>query len=95
MSSLDGVRILGPPIENKGPIVNFLLDGIHPHDAAQALDQQGVAVRAGHHCAMPLHQHLGVTATLRASFYLYNTQEEVKILADAIVDTQRVFRRDG
>lgn len=95
LSSLEGVRILGPPTENKGPIVNFLLDGIHPHDAAQALDQQGVAVRAGHHCAMPLHQHLGVTATLRASFYLYNTQEEVKILADAIVDTQRVFRRDG
>ena len=95
LSSLEGVRILGPPIEHKGPIVNFLLDGIHPHDAAQALDQQGVAVRAGHHCAMPLHQHLGVTATLRASFYLYNTQEEVKILADAIVDTQRVFRRDG
>ena len=94
LNALEGVRILGPSIEHKGPIVNFLLDGIHPHDVAQALDQQGVAVRAGHHCAMPLHQRLGVSATLRASFYFYNTQEEVEILADAIVDTQRVFRRD-
>ena len=94
LGALEGLRILGPAVEHKGPIINFLLDGIHPHDAAQALDQQGVAVRAGHHCAMPLHKRLGVSATLRASFYFYNTPEEIELLAAAIVDTQRVFRRD-
>ena len=95
LSALEGVCILGPEVDKKGAIICFLIDGIHPHDAAQALDQQGIAVRAGHHCAMPLHDRLGFPATLRASFYFYNTLEEVDLLVDAIVATQRVFRRSS
>ncbi len=68
----------------RGSLVSFTIDGIHAHDAAQLLDLDGVAVRAGHHCAMPLHQWLNVSATVRASFYLYNTYSEVDILYDSV-----------
>ena len=66
---------------------------MHAHDVAQVLDRYGVAVRAGHHCAMPLHKRLGITASTRASFYLYNTPAEVDVLASAVEETKRVFRR--
>ncbi len=71
----------------------FTLEGIHAHDIAQLLDRHGIAVRAGHHCAMPLHKRLGITASTRASFYLYNTPAEVDALGEALRDAKRVFRR--
>ncbi|HEV2374201.1 MAG TPA: cysteine desulfurase [Streptosporangiaceae bacterium] len=92
LGKIGGVRILGPtePVE-RGAAVSFEVDGIHPHDVSQVLDQQGIAVRAGHHCAGPLHRALGVQASTRASFYLYNTHDEVDALAEGIVAAQRFF----
>jgi cysteine desulfurase/selenocysteine lyase len=77
----------------KAGIVSFVLDGIHAHDVAQRLDRHGIAVRAGHHCAMPLHKRLGIAASARASFYLYNTLEEVDCLGEALTEVKRFFRR--
>jgi cysteine desulfurase / selenocysteine lyase len=88
-----GVRFLGPPPAEKSGIVSFTVEGIHAHDVAQLLDRHGVAIRAGHHCTMPLHKRLGVGASNRASFYLYNTLEEVEQLGEALVAAKRVFRR--
>ncbi len=93
LEDVGGVRILGPPPEEKAGIVSFVIDGIHAHDVAQILDRRGIAIRAGHHCAMPLHQRYRVMATNRASYYLYNTAEEVEKLALAITEVKRVFRR--
>lgn len=93
LESVGGVRILGPSPEHKAGIVSFTLDGIHAHDIAQVLDRHGVAVRPGHHCAMPLHKRLGITASARASFYLYNTLAEVDILGEALERTKALFRR--
>lgn len=93
LAEIEGVRIIGPALEHKAGIVTFVLDGIHPHDASHMLDRAGVAVRAGHHCTQPLHARLGLTATTRASFYLYNTLEEVDRLGEAILQTQQKFRR--
>jgi cysteine desulfurase/selenocysteine lyase len=93
LSEIKGVRIQGPDVAHRSGIVSFVVEGIHAHDVAQLLDRHGVAVRAGHHCAMPLHQRLGLTATTRASFYLYNTPEEVDALGAALLDAKRVFRR--
>jgi cysteine desulfurase / selenocysteine lyase len=87
-----GVRILGPVPERKAGIVSFTMDRIHAHDVAQLLDRQGIAVRAGHHCAMPLHARYGISATARASFYLYNTLEEVEKLGEALEQLKAVFR---
>ncbi|QGK69746.1 SufS family cysteine desulfurase [Allosaccharopolyspora coralli] len=92
LSEIDGVRIIGPESsESRGATVSFVLDGVHPHDAGQVLDSHGVEVRVGHHCAWPLHRTVGVPATIRASFYLYNEPEEVTVLADAVRDAQRFF----
>jgi cysteine desulfurase/selenocysteine lyase len=93
LSSIAGVRLLGPPPEEKSGIVSFTLERVHAHDIAQLLDRQGIAVRAGHHCAMPLHKRLGLSATTRASFYFYNTPEEVDALARALEEIKRIFRR--
>ncbi|MFV2069762.1 MAG: aminotransferase class V-fold PLP-dependent enzyme [Pirellulales bacterium] len=92
LSEIDGIRLLGPSPEEKAGIVSFLLDKIHAHDIAQILDRYGVAVRAGHHCTQPLHQRLGIRASTRASFYLYNTLAEIDQLGSAIEETKRVFR---
>jgi cysteine desulfurase/selenocysteine lyase len=78
---------------DKGAIVSFTLEGTHPHDVAQLLDRHGVAIRAGHHCAMPLHTRLGIPASARASFFLYNTVSEVDHLAQAIEKIKKVLRR--
>jgi cysteine desulfurase/selenocysteine lyase len=91
----EGVRLFGPEPLEKGGIVAFDVEGVHPHDLATLLDQRGVAIRAGAHCAMPLHDRLGVPATARASFSLYNTLAEVDLLADAIEAARRVFHRTG
>ena len=93
LASIGGVRLLGPDPSHKGGIVSFTMERIHAHDIAQLLDRQGVAVRAGHHCAMPLHKRLGIAASTRASFYFYNTPDEVEKLAQALQETKRIFRR--
>ena len=93
LASIPGVHILGPEIEHKSGIVSFTLAKIHPHDVAQILDRHGIAVRAGHHCAQPLHERLGIRASTRASFYLYNTLSEIDQLGEALVQTKRAFRR--
>ena len=92
LTAIDGVRILGPaePVD-RGAAVSFTVDGVHPHDVSQVLDELGIAVRAGHHCAWPLHRRLGVQASTRASFYLYNTSAEVAALAEGIRHAQRFF----
>jgi len=84
LSALSGMRIPGPPADRRGGVIAFTFRDIHPHDLAHLLDQEGIAVRAGHHCAQPLHKRLGLTATARASFYLYNTPQEADRLADAL-----------
>ncbi len=87
-----GVRFLGPGCEHKAGIVSFTC-AVHPHDVAQLLDQQGIAVRAGHHCTMPLHKRLGINASTRASFYFYNTEAEVAQLGTALAESQQRMRR--
>jgi len=93
LHALGGVRILGPEPQHKGGIVSFTVDGVHAHDVAQLLDRHGVAVRAGHHCAMPLHKRYGILATARASFYLYNTLDEVDRFGEALDKARQVFTR--
>lgn len=88
---IPGLRIYGPAPEYKGGAVSFTMEGIHPHDVAALLDRDGIAVRAGHHCVMPLHNKLGLPATTRASFYLYNTLEEVDALAASLRRVQKMF----
>jgi cysteine desulfurase/selenocysteine lyase len=84
LAELDFVRVFGPPVERRAGIVSFDVDGIHPHDVAQILDWEGVAVRAGHHCTQPLMTRLGVAATTRASFYLYTIPEEIDRLVEGL-----------
>ncbi|RGW14423.1 cysteine desulfurase [Enterococcus asini] len=93
LTAIEGLTVYGPqnPAEHTG-VVAFNLDGIHPHDVATALDMEGVAVRAGHHCAQPLLQHLQVPATARASFYFYNTKEDADRLVAAILATKEFFQ---
>ncbi len=91
LSEIKEVKILGPNIEQKGGVISFYLEGIHPHDIAQILDRDGVAVRAGHHCAMPLHEKFGLPATTRASFYLYNTEEDVNTLVQSLRKVIKIF----
>ncbi|MBO0814224.1 MAG: cysteine desulfurase [Actinobacteria bacterium] len=96
LAAIDGLRILGPaePVD-RGAAISFELGGVHPHDVAQVLDERGVAVRAGHHCAWPLHRAMGVQASTRASFYLYNTHDEVDVLAAGLREAQRFFGVTG
>jgi cysteine desulfurase/selenocysteine lyase len=92
LRAVDGVRIIGPDTTvDRGGAVSFVVDGIHPHDVAQLLDEQGVAVRAGHHCARPVCDRFGIPATTRASFYLYTTREEIDALAAGLDEVKRVF----
>lgn len=84
LADIEGLRILGPSVDQRAGLVSFVVDGASPQDISILLDQQGVAIRAGHHCAMPLHQHLGLKASCRASFYLYNTREEVAQFGEAM-----------
>jgi cysteine desulfurase/selenocysteine lyase len=92
LSEVDGVTLLGPPAAQKGGVATFTLAGVHPHDVAQLLDEEGIAIRAGHHCAMPLHERLGIPASGRASFYLYTTTEEVDKLVKGLERVKKVFR---
>jgi cysteine desulfurase/selenocysteine lyase len=96
LASVPDLHIYGPPAGERGGVVTFNLirDGellIHPHDLASILDREGIAIRAGHHCAQPLMEHYGVPATARASFYLYNVESEVDALVDALLKARQVF----
>lgn len=91
LEEVPGVHVLGPEGKYKGGVAAFTFDGVHPHDVAQILDRSGVAVRAGHHCAMPLHEKYNIPATTRASFYLYNTMDEVDRLIEGIYTVKQFF----
>ena len=91
LAETPGVRVIGPPAEERCGLVSFTVASIHPHDLAQVLDGEGIAIRAGLHCAHPLHERLGLPATARASFYLYNTLEEVDRLVEGIQKAQSFF----
>ncbi len=93
MSEIDGITIYGPKDASmRAGVITFNIDGVHPHDVATVLDTEGIAVRAGHHCAQPLMKWLNVTATARASFYLYNTEEDIDRLVEGIVKAKEFFK---
>ena len=91
LDQVEGLSIIGRPL-HRISVISFILDGIHPHDAGTIIDQHSVAIRAGHHCAMPLMKHFGVPATIRASFAVYNTHDEIEALTSAIESVKAVFR---
>lgn len=92
LSAVDGVRIIGPTsADGRGSAVSFVLAGVHAHDVGQVLDDAGIAVRVGHHCAWPLHRRFGLSATVRATFYLYNTVAEVDALVEGVQQAKRFF----
>ena len=91
LEEVPGLKLFGPDAQAKGGVASFTFDGVHPHDVAQILDRDGVAVRAGHHCAQPLHEKFGIPATTRASFYLYTTKEEVDKLIEGIYKVKEIF----
>jgi cysteine desulfurase/selenocysteine lyase len=90
LSALEGISVVGAPAERAG-VVSFVMDGVHPHDIGTILDEYGIAIRGGHHCAQPLMARLGVVATARASFGAYSTSEEVDALVDGLHAVRRVF----
>ncbi len=92
--SIDGVKVIGPQdTKNRGGVISFTIDQLHPHDVGQVLDQYGVAVRTGHHCAWPLIRKLGLMGTTRASFYLYNDDSDVDVLLESVVAARDYFRK--
>ena len=92
LKEIPGLHIIGPETtENRGGAISFTVEGVHPHDLGQVLDDHGVSIRVGHHCAWPLHRACGAQSTARASFYLYNTEEEVDKLVDAIKAAREFF----
>ena len=94
LNEIPGLRILGPDASHRGAILSFVVDGIHPHDLSDLLDRDGVAIRAGHHCTMPLHDLLDITSSARASFAFYNTLAEIDVLIDSLHSARKVFRRN-
>ncbi|HET9001266.1 MAG TPA: cysteine desulfurase [bacterium] len=95
LRQVPGLHILGPGLDERGGVVSFTMDGMHPHDIAQVLDQDGVCVRAGHHCTKPLHRKLGMAASVRVSFYVYTVKEEIDVLTEALLKTRELFRVAG
>ncbi len=93
LAEVPGVKLLGPPAEKRGGVAAFTVEGIHPHDVATVLDRDGVCVRAGHHCAMPLHEKLGVPASVRASFHCYSLEEEIDAMIEGLHRARKVFGR--
>lgn len=91
LREIDGIEIYGPPPPERGGLIAFNINGIHPHDVATILDREGVAVRAGHHCAQPLHEKLGIPASVRASFYIYNKRDDVDILVEGLKKAKSIF----
>lgn len=92
LTEIPGVTVYGPEAKDRGGVTAFNLDGVHAHDVAQILDGDGIAVRAGHHCAMPLHDKFNIPASTRASYYLYNSIEDLDKLVDSIYMVKRIFR---
>jgi cysteine desulfurase / selenocysteine lyase len=92
LSSIDKLTIFGPDAEKRGGVISFNVGDIHAHDLSSIADEHGIAIRSGHHCAQPLMERLGITAASRASFYLYNTEEEIDLLVKSIEEAKRVFR---
>ena len=91
LAEVPGVWVFGPQADRKGGVASFTFEGVHPHDVAQILDREGIAVRAGHHCAMPLHEKFGIPATSRASFYIYNTTAEIDRLIEGLYGVKEIF----
>jgi len=91
LSQIEGLEILGPGADDRCGVISFTLEGIHPHDIAQLLDREGIAVRAGHHCAMPLHEKLSIPASTRASLYLYNSKADIEALISGLRKVIQVF----
>jgi len=91
IAEIPGLKIIGPAANYRGGVIAFTMDGIHPHDVAQIVDEFGVAVRAGHHCAQPLHEKFGLPATTRASFYIYTTREDIDMLKRSLLRVVKIF----
>ena len=91
LEEVPGVWVFGPEVSKKGGVASFTFDGVHPHDVAQVVDADGIAVRAGHHCAMPLHEKFGIPATARASFYIYNTKQDIDRLIEGLYKVKEIF----
>ena len=91
LEEVPGVKVYGPPADRRGGVAAFSLENVHPHDVAQLLDRDGIAIRAGHHCAMPLHDRYDLPATSRASFYLYNESAEVDRLIDGLYKVKKML----
>ncbi len=91
LADVPGIKLYGPPPDRRAGIVSFNLEGVHPHDVAQVLDSEGVAIRAGHHCCQPLMKRLGVAATNRASFYLYTVPDEIDRLAEGLQKAKKIL----
>jgi cysteine desulfurase/selenocysteine lyase len=92
LSEVPGLTVYGPEAKDRGGVTAFNLDGVHAHDVAQILDGDGIAVRAGHHCAMPLHDKLKIPASTRASYYLYNSIGDVDKLIESLYKVKKIFR---
>jgi cysteine desulfurase/selenocysteine lyase len=93
LPEVEGLRLFGPrDAERRGGVVSFDLEGMHPHDIAELCDREAVCIRAGHHCAMPLMRQMGVPATARASFHVYNSREDVDRLVEALHKARDVFK---
>ncbi|HXX40434.1 MAG TPA: cysteine desulfurase [bacterium] len=92
LRDVPGLRILGPTSGDRGGVISFSMEGVHPHDVAQVLDEEGVCVRAGHHCTKPLHRRLGIGSSVRASFYVYTIREEIDVLARSLLKVRSLFR---
>ncbi len=93
LQGVEGIRVIGPTNpDQRGGVAAFEVAGVHPHDVAQIFDREGICVRAGHHCAMPLHEHYGLAATTRASFYVYNIPEEVDKLVETLGKVRQIFK---
>jgi cysteine desulfurase/selenocysteine lyase len=91
LSDVEGLRILGPGPAERSGLVSFTLGDIHAHDLSAVVDHDGIAIRAGHHCAQPLHDRYGIAASARASVYFYNTPEEIDRLKASLEKAQRIF----
>jgi cysteine desulfurase/selenocysteine lyase len=92
LSEVKGVTVLGPSPAHKGGVAAFTMNGVHPHDISEILDKDGIAIRAGHHCAMPLHHKLGISASARASFYVHTTPDEIDKLVTSLNRVRQIFR---
>jgi cysteine desulfurase/selenocysteine lyase len=90
-AELPGIRIFGPPVDRRSGVVAFDLPEAHPHDIAQILDREGIAIRAGHHCTMPLHERLDISASARASVNVYTTRDEIDALVGGLREVRRIF----